>query len=53
MDTNVSSIWYKISSKGCKTLYLGVIYREHTVLNQLFITDSELHQNARWKSFTD
>ena len=53
MDARISSMWYKISSRGCKTLYLGGIYREHTVLNQPDSTESEEQQTARWKIFIE
>ena len=51
MSGNISSLWYKISSKGCKTLYLGGIYREHSILQQNQPTDTEALQNDRWKTF--
>ena len=55
MDKRVSSIWYKISSRGCKTLYLTGVYREQTVLRQMDGNDSESEQkqNLRWKVFMD
>ena len=51
MSGEISSIWYKISSRGCRTLYLGGVYREHSVLHQTEITDSEAQQITRWKIF--
>ena len=51
MDGNISSIWYNISSRWCKTLYLGGIYREHTILQQDHETDSESQCNSRLKIF--
>ena len=53
MSTEISSIWFKISSRGCKTLYLGGIYREHSILQQDTVTDSEPQQISRWKFFID
>ena len=49
MDSKISSIWFKISSRGVKTLNLGAIYREHTILDQDIQTDSEQKQLERWK----
>ena len=53
MDHRVASIWYKISGSGYKTLYLGGVYREHTILNQPEVMNSEQHQFSRWKLFID
>ena len=51
MDDKISSVWMKISGRGVKTLHIGAIYREHTILQQPIPTDSETCQLERWKHF--
>ena len=53
MDSQISSIWFKISCRGVKPLYIAAIYREHSILNQQITTDSEQLQKKRWKVFVD
>ena len=46
MEGDILSMWFKISSRGSKTLYLGGIYRKHSILQQNYITDTEQLQQA-------
>ena len=50
MNDKISSIWFKIASRGVKTLNIGAVYREHTSLNQDIITNSEPQQFERWNN---
>ena len=53
MDKEVSSIWIKIGSRGNKSLRLGGIYREHTLIRQPEPNHSndQGQQERRWKKF--
>ena len=51
MDHHISSVWFKVSGRGIRTLHLAAIYREHTVLRQDHVTDNESQQTDRWRFF--
>ena len=53
MDPQVSSIWVKTGGRGVKSMYIGGVYREQTLLLQQEPNSSaEPHeQEARWKTF--
>ena len=53
MDTETSSIWVEIARKGKKSLMLGAIYREHSIIRQQGSNSSAepVQQNQRWRKF--
>ena len=53
MDNVNSSVWLEISRKGKKSLLLGAIYREHSIIRQPGNNQSSnpAQQNNRWKVF--
>ena len=55
MDDSVASIWLKIKRRGCKTVTLGGVYREHSLLLQGYPNTSNDPgaQTLRWKRFVD
>ena len=53
MDEHISSIWFRVASRGIKTLHIGAIYRVHSILDQPEVTDSEQQQTNRWRLFIE
>ena len=53
MDNEIASVWLQISCKGTKKLYLGAIYRQFKLLNQVLPNMAgELDkQETRWRKF--
>ena len=50
MEAELSTIWLKIKRRGCRSLTLGAVYREHRLLLQGYpnLTGEEACQNSRW-----
>ena len=48
MDPEIVSIWLRVNKRGNK-MYLGGVYREHSILKQRYPTDREELQYQRWE----
>ena len=55
MNTEIASVWLKVTRKGSKKLHIGAMYRQHHLLRQPIPNNSGgvERQVARWQLFLD
>ncbi len=55
MSEDISSIWLKVGGRGRKSLLIGGVYREHTLIKQPDpnTSNEKVQQERRWFKFID
>ena len=53
MDEEITSIWLRVGGKGRKSVMIGGVYREHTIIGPWAPPNSSIprEQRRRWKQF--